>query len=594
MRGFHQGIGQQAIQADLQLSIPAEPDFDRIDALMNHMLGESYIELENQAAGIPERYAHRVLHLATGMQRLAQVPVFAEARLIELRRDPTREGSFHLKAWLPQLDFFPLRFVRVALSASSGLVRWSSEGQRDQGSVDSACQNILEKIIQPIQRFADSGVSTLPILRSAYGQEIPFWHLGGGSYLLGMGANSRVIAKSATDLDSAIGASIANRKDRTARLLRIAGLPVPSHILVSTVEEACKAADALGWPVVVKPADRERSEGVAKGLGDRTAVEAAFEVAVKLSTNILVERHVPGVCFRLMVANKKFLYAVERRPRSVVGNGTDSIDQLLLTERQTNARLPPWSRKKALKIDEEMIAIIRAQGFELESVPDIGVRISLKAVESTEWGETTFDVTTAVAPENIEVIERAASTLGLNNAGVDMIATDISRPWSEIGAVINEVNFRPHFGGTAAARARMPFYVQSLVRNNGRIPVEVYVGNAEALEAGRRRQISLIKQGVRVCMTSHQFSYGMDGELTQFAGENTLSARCFALLLDKTVDSMILILQTDEPLYAGLPVPRVSEVNIVNQALAASDDLNRPAAPEDVERLVKLLAGFCN
>ncbi len=598
MRGFHPGVGQPAVQIDYRLKIPGMPDFQQIDAFMSLLLGEDYVEPIRPGGAaiatpeIPVRYAHRVLHLTSGLLRLGQIPVFADPQIIALRADPEREGGYQLTALLPQLDFLPLDFLGNALSAASSLVKRSADGMPGREELDSAYKLILQKIIQPFLLYADSGVSTLPILRAAYGQGMPFWHLGGGSYLLGMGANGRVISKSATDLDSAIGSNIANRKDSTARLLRIAGLPAPAHALVSTEAEACKAAEELGWPVVVKPADRERSEGVTTGLRDLGAVAAAFAVARKLSANVLVERHVPGVCFRLMVANKKFLYAVERRPRSIVGNGIDSIQELLRAEREANFRLPPWSRKKPLLIDEEMIGVIRTQGFDLESVPDAGVRVGLKAVESTEWGETTFDVTAAVAAENIEIVERAASVLGLNNAGVDMITTDISRPWSEVGAVINEVNFRPHFGGTAAARARMALYVASLVENFGQVPVEAYVGDAQAMDAGRERQRHLIGLGVRACLTSHQASYGVNGELRQFAGENTLSARCRALLIDKTVEAIILVVQTDEPLQLGLPVNRISALNVVNQNLTAGDNPARQVAPADAERILGLMAAF--
>ncbi len=598
MIGFYQGVGQQSVCVDLQLKISAAPEFEHIDAFLALLLGEDYTEPSRPVGKsilVDEtalRYARRVLYLTTGIQRLAQVPVFADARIVGLRRGPDNDGSFDLKVLLPQLDFFPLRFLQAALSVSNRLVSLASEGPLDPVKQDSAYQLVFQNIIEPIRRFARSGVSTMPILRAAYSQAIPFWHLGHGAYLLGMGANGRVIDKSSTDLDSALGAQAANRKDWTAQLLRVAGLPAPSHVLISSADEAHKAAETLGWPIVVKPADRERSEGVTTDLWDHSALKRAFESARKFSKKILVERHVPGVCFRLMVANRKFLYAVERRPRSLLGNGSDSIHQLLLAEQQSNARLPPWFRKKALTIDEEMAAVIRAQGFDLESVPDAGVRVGLKSVESTEWGETTFDVTGRVAAENIDIVERAAAALGLNNAGVDMITTDISRPWSEVGAVINEVNFCPHFGGTAAARERMPYYVQSLAPNKGQVPVEVFIGNAMALEAARKRQLSLIGRGVQACLTSHQASYGPSGAPRQFAGDNTLSGRCLALLLDKAAEAIILVIQTDELLESGMPVNRVSAMNVVNQELSAKDDPGQQVAPEDVNRIVTLIAGF--
>ncbi len=598
MRGFYHGIMQQVVPVNFQMKMPDKPDFNRIDSFIQRLLGSAHIPAEDLSgvsaaqAEVASHYADQILRLTSGLQRLGQMPIFTTGRLIEVRGQTENANIYHVKALLPQLDFFPLAFLRTSLAVAASLIHWVAVRNDIEGHLSSAYELVQEKIIRPIQGFADSGVSTLPILQAACQREIPFWHLGHGIYQLGMGSNSHLISRSAVDTDSAIGAQIASKKDRAAQLLRIAGLPVPPHVLVTTLKEAQEAATTLGWPVVVKPTDRERSEGVSTGLQDLSAVEAAFATAQKFSDNILVERHIPGVCFRLMIANKKFLYAVERRPRSVVGNGTDSIRQLLLTEQSNNARLPPWSRKKQLTIDDAIISVIQEQGFGLESVPAAGSRISLKAVESTEWGEMTFDVTDQVAPENIEVVERAAAVLGLNNAGIDMISTDISRPWHEIGAVINEVNFRPHFGGTAAAKARMQFYVDGLINGKGRVPVEVFVGDEQALQAGRDRQRELTGSKARAFLTSHELTWGPAGELRQFGGENKLSERCQALFVDKNVDAIVVVVQTDELLQAGLPVNHISKLTIVNRTLSASHRHNQRATAEDIERIIALLTSF--
>ncbi len=599
MRGYQTGIPQQAVPADFELQLPASPDLKGIDAFIDFVLGDEsslsgqFADRESKTrSDIVIGYVDRILHLTSALQRLAHVPVFANGRIAELRDDPEREGVYLVKAFLPQVDFFPLQFVKSSLAVAIRLVRWGSEHDAERGIFEPAYALIHEKIIRPIQAFADTGVSTLPILRAAYARDIPFWHLGHGTYLLGTGSRGRLISRSAVDNDSAIGAYTATRKDQTTQLLRLAGLPVPRHFLVSSPQAALQAARELGWPVVVKPVDRERSEGVTTGLKEEAALEAAFRKAQEFSNNILVETHVPGTCFRLMVANKRFLYAVERRPRSVVGNGEDSIQRLIEEEQASNDLLPPWARKKPLIFDEEMTSTIRQQGFDFNSIPGRDVRVSLRAVESTEWGETTFDVTSKVAPENIEIVERAAAVMGLHNAGVDMISTDILRPWYEVGAVINEVNFRPHFGGTSAARERMLFYVEQLVDGTGCVPVEVYVGDDQALEAGRKRLNLLINKGVRAALATHDSVSGEGNGVRQFAGDASLSARCHSLLLDKAVDSIILVVQTDEFLHAGFPVDRISQLQIVNHELVASQLPGQRVAPADIDRLVTSLAAL--
>ncbi len=599
MIGFHPDVAQQSKQVEFQLKIPAAPDFACIDAFIRLLTGDADAHADGRLSGEPEaghevkvRYTGRVLQMVSALQRLGHIPVFSDARVLSLRPQAGEDHVYHVKALIPQLDFFPTSVLKTAVTVAANLVHGVAEKEPSQQWLESAYDVVHRKIIQPFRRLSDAGVSTLPILKAAYDQGTPFRNLGNGTYLLGMAANSHVISRSAVDIDSAIGALISGRKDLTAQILRLAGLPVPDHVLVATQEEARAAAVKIGWPVVVKPADRERSEGVTTGLRDQVAVGDAFSAAQTLSKNILVEQQIPGVCFRLMIANRKFLYAVERRPRSVVGNGSDSLQELLRAEQAANAALPPWFRKKPLSVDDEMLSAIRAQGIDLESIPADGQRIGLRVVESSEWGETTFDVTAQVAPENIELVERAAAALGLHNAGVDMISADISRPWSEVGAAINEVNYRPHFGGTSAARARMKHYVGQVVPCRGRVPVEVYVGDDAALQAALARQRQLIQDGLRAVVTSHQATYGADASPRQFAGTNSLLARCFALLIDKSVDTIILVVQTDEPLSAGFPVDQIARLSIVNHHLADIRKPGQAAAPEAVDQLLKSLAAF--
>lgn len=69
--------------------------------------------------------------------------------------------------------------------------------------------------------------------------------------------------------------------ERAADILGDYGISAPRQRLVTTVEEAVTAADGIGYPVVLKidsPDILHKSDvgGVATGLGDRAAVEAAY------------------------------------------------------------------------------------------------------------------------------------------------------------------------------------------------------------------------------------------------------------------------------------------------------------------------------
>src|SRR5690606_2715939 len=71
-------------------------------------------------------------------------------------------------------------------------------------------------------------------------------------------------------------------KHRTRMTLAAAGLRQPRAELVNSVTEAARAAESIGYPVVVKPRGMAASIGVGRA-NSRTELQAAFVVADRLS-----------------------------------------------------------------------------------------------------------------------------------------------------------------------------------------------------------------------------------------------------------------------------------------------------------------------
>ena len=86
-----------------------------------------------------------------------------------------------------------------------------------------------------------------------------------------------------TSETSSIAVDIASDKDLTTRLLGAAGLPVPKQESVRTADQAVRAAERIGYPVVVKPLDGNHGRGVCLDLQDEADVREAFEIAQEQS-----------------------------------------------------------------------------------------------------------------------------------------------------------------------------------------------------------------------------------------------------------------------------------------------------------------------
>jgi cyanophycin synthetase len=161
------------------------------------------------------------------------------------------------------------------------------------------------------------GPSTAAIVAAAKERDIPCIRLNNDSLVqLGYGSRMRRICAAETDRTSAIAESIAADKDLTRKLLKSAGVPVPEGRPVTDVEDAWRAAEELGGPVVVKPLDGNHGRGVATNLTTKEQVVAAYEVAKGEGSGVIVERYITGDDYRLLVVGNHLVAAAWREPRA--------------------------------------------------------------------------------------------------------------------------------------------------------------------------------------------------------------------------------------------------------------------------------------
>jgi biotin carboxylase len=90
-------------------------------------------------------------------------------------------------------------------------------------------------------------------------------------------------------------AVLATSKLRQRECFAEAGVPHPRHVVCATVEEAAAAAEAFGYPCVVKAPDRQGQKGLVLAR-DKAVLADAYAVALAESRSsvVLVEELVPG------------------------------------------------------------------------------------------------------------------------------------------------------------------------------------------------------------------------------------------------------------------------------------------------------------
>ncbi len=289
------------------------------------------------------------------------------------------------------------------------------------------------------------GPSTRAIVQAAVARGIPFRRLTEGSLVqFGWGSKQRRIQASESDMTNAVAEAIVQDKELTKTLLHAAGIPVPRGRNVKSADDAWVAACEIGTPVVVKPQDSNQGKGVTVNLAGIEEVKAAYTIAAEFSDSVLVERYIPGHDYRMLVVGDKLIAAARRDPPQVIGDGINSIRQLVeQINRDPRRGEGHVASLTKIHLDEISLSHLATQGLTAESIPARGAHVVLRNNANLSTGGAATDVTDDVHPELAERVIAAAQVVGLDICGVDVVCESVMRSLEEQGGGIIEVNAAP-------------------------------------------------------------------------------------------------------------------------------------------------------
>jgi len=300
------------------------------------------------------------------------------------------------------------------------------------------------QIIEDLRELSDDfclGPSTACIVNAATAREIPYIRLSSGNLVqLGYGAKQRRIWTAETDQTSAIAETISRDKDLTKSLLRSAGVPTPEGRTVTSPDDAWEAAQDIGLPVVVKPIDGNHGRGVFINLYTQQEIEAAYAVAIDEGSEVLVERHIIGDEHRLLVVGNKVVAAAKGETVWVTGDGKHTVHELIQIQINSDPRRGTAEEHplNPVRIDSAVELELVRQKLTSDSIPALDQKVLIQSN-----GNVAFDVTDLVHPDVASQVALAARVVGLEIAGIDLVAKDISKPLEDQNAAIVEVNAGP-------------------------------------------------------------------------------------------------------------------------------------------------------
>lgn len=565
-QGSVMGSAQATVLLKLRIKVPAPASIQRARSVLAKLLprwiAETSQRHENQTGQAEKDIQVLFSELFFSIQRESGVAV-ENSILKHVSTLKGGEASLYLASQNAQTSEIAINWSIKVLNA---LLTDTPVAPDTTASVDSA-----RRMLAP---FAEVGVNSFFILQAAYALGIPVFRPVQGLLVLGTGCQSKWLQSLVSDKTSMLGVQFAQDKHVTASLLRAAGLPAGVHRLVKSREQAIAEAVTLGYPVVIKPADADRGAGVAAGLMDALSVGQAFEAAIKVSRNVLVERWEPGHTHRLTVQDGQVVRVVRRIAGGVTGDGVNSIAELVDMFQQIpqQQRLARRLGHPPLSLDEEALGLLKASGLSPQSRPASGMYVKLRRRDNVNAGGTNEELapgdTSSLHPDNLGLAIEAARVLRLDFAGIDLITTDISRSWLEVGALICEVNARPQMGGS-----NDPALYQRLLNrifpDGHSIPAELLVLPADP-EAQERVRSDLIQQRPGVALS---FSTGLwvGGRRSTRPFKNSFDA-ARSLLQRSEVSHAICCMTVDDIHRRGLPLQKWTAVTVPTDAIFTKEE----------------------
>ncbi len=531
-----------------------------------------------------------------------EIPGFYEGlvgimpRLIEHFCSPGHRGGFlervkegtymghiieHIALELQELAGMTAGFGRTRETSTPGVYNVVYDYVEEQAgryagrSAVRLCQSIVDTGTYPLEELerdladlrdlhasSSLGPSTETIVTEADARKIPWMLLSARSMVqLGHGVHQQRIQATLSSNSGILGVELACDKEGTKTILRDSGIPVPRGTTIQYFDDLEDAiADVGGYPIVIKPLDGNHGRGITIDINDWDHAVEAYDFAAKesKSRSIIVERFYRGSDHRILVINGKLVAVAERIPAHVIGDGQNTIEELIKITNQDPKRGDGHANVLTkITLDKTALDVLARQGYKLDSVLEVGKIAYLRATANLSTGGVAVDRTDDIHPENIWLMERVAKVIGLDIAGIDVVSPDITKPLREVDGVIVEVNAAPGFRMHVAPSRGLPRNVAAPVLDMlfppgkpSRIPILAVTGTNGKTTTTRLLAHIYRQTGKNVGYTTTDAIY--INEFLVEKGDNTGPYSASVILKDPTVEVAVLETARGGILRSGL------------------------------------------
>lgn len=569
LNGMAYGLTQPTLYGVITTNVNSASGFE----VLNHFM-QKWLEVDTTLSVDNQKKSHTLItSILTWQARLLQahkVPVFEKFHI-----QPLESNNSNAQRYLVALPYATPELTRELLTWFVFVVNYflanieilSACSVNELEHYFSEANQHLLKLVEQFKRYQLSGTNTYLFVRAANALSIPVTHVALNIFRFGTAKYSYLLDSSFTQHTSIIGSKLAKSKSNTALVLRNAGLPAPVHFKVTSEEQVVNYCEKMGFPVVIKPDNLEQGQGVFAQLLTTEQALKAYQMAVKFSDQILIERHVYGDDYRITVLNQQVIKVVKRTVAGVVGDGKLNVMQLITKEQQVPylQNVLRQTGKMPLSLDEEALDLLKEQKLNQYAIPDAERFIPLRRKSNISTGGTALLIDNCdVHPDNLLLAVRAAQVINLDLAGIDLLIADLSKSWLESDAIICEVNAQPQVGILVT-----PFIyedmLQTLMSHKKGIAMHLIVHSDERYCPESIHVENLLKKYQCNTLASKSGLWIDNIKISKAFPNSFLAIK--ALIHNQQAESALCIMSQQDIENSGLPMAKFTSIDVYSDEL---------------------------
>jgi cyanophycin synthetase len=229
-----------------------------------------------------------------------------------------------------------------------------------------------------------------------------------------------IISKFAIKSNLAVSPLWARYKDLTDYALKRQGIRTPKAILITekySPAQILRLAKRLSSPFVIKDAQGSESKGIFMNIKSLKQALRVIRKNIKKYKYLIIQEMTQGNEFRVLLLGQKILGVLRLIPPHVIGDGRSKTADLIRKKQRHAKEKTPFCA--------ELEELLGDQGEKLISVPKKGKRVFLRKNSCLAEGGMSVECTKDISPRLAKICFRAAESVGLQLAGIDLICEDI-------------------------------------------------------------------------------------------------------------------------------------------------------------------------